>query len=379
MLSSRNRDLIPDGAGVIALDDVRKELQAALEAERLLGEQLIDVWINETAGAESGDANAWEQCMRRVAQADLVVVIYNGHAGWARNPGGNGICQDEFLQTWQTSPAKLRLVALDFPSDFARKLLGPSDFVAASSANRRFADLIDQAQLFRGTATDRTSLVKEVRLAVIKGVTDLVAAGSREGRRGKNHLGPSLDWSRMSYRQRKEELEASLRGFLTDAFSAEAHDEGLLVRIGKAKILLVPHGVPAGFGQAEARELVGRPYLRDHERLVPDDDWLGPVHIIACNKNCTESQVVSFLGHPDLYLVRAPFGFFVADQLSFVQAVFLTECTDLGATVSACERLFDWLKVSGEEERLVIRARARTKVLKSVAREQAVVKGVTGA
>ena len=105
MLSSRNKDLVPDGAGVVRLEQVRTELQKSLEAERLCGEQLLEVWINETAGAEAGDANAWEQCMRRIGQADLVAVIYNGHAGWARDAGGNGICQDEFLRTWEAAPS----------------------------------------------------------------------------------------------------------------------------------------------------------------------------------------------------------------------------------------------------------------------------------
>jgi len=378
MLSSRNKDLVPDGAGVVRLEQVRTELQKSLEAERLCGEQLLEVWINETAGAEAGDANAWEQCMRRIGQADLVAVIYNGHAGWARDAGGNGICQDEFLRTWEAAPSKLRLITLEFPSDAARNLVAPGELAQQTPANRRFAQLIDQLQLFRGAATDRASLIEQVRLAVVKGVTDLAGAGAREGRRGKHHLGSSLDWSRLSYAQRKGELEKTLREFLVASFGAVSSGDGLVLRLGKARVLLVPHGVPAGFGQAEARELVGRPFLRDHERITEGSDWVGPLHLIACHKSCTETQVINFLGHPDLYLVRVPFGWFAADQLNFVQAVFLTDCADQGAATSACEQLFDWLKVSGEEERLVVRARSRAKVLKVLAKEQGVVKGRSG-
>jgi hypothetical protein len=54
MLSSRNRDLIPDGKGAVPLSDVRKQLQNELQTERFCDQALVEVWINEEAGAEDG-------------------------------------------------------------------------------------------------------------------------------------------------------------------------------------------------------------------------------------------------------------------------------------------------------------------------------------
>jgi len=58
MLSSRNKDLIPDGnGGAVALGEVRERLKDDLERDKLFGHQVLEVWINEEAGAESGAAN----------------------------------------------------------------------------------------------------------------------------------------------------------------------------------------------------------------------------------------------------------------------------------------------------------------------------------
>jgi hypothetical protein len=75
------------------------------------------------------------------------------------------------------------------------------------------------------------------------------------------------------------------------------------------------------------------------------------------------------MGHPDLFIVQAPFGFFVADQTSFVQAFFLVDCRDEASTCVACQRLFDWIDQSGEGGRIVERAASRARILRAVAAE----------
>lgn len=96
MLSSRNKDPIPDGnGGAVALGAVREQLKDELEHDRLYGHQILEVWINEDAGAENGSADIWNHCMERMDQADIVVVIYNGEAGWGTADGEVGICHGE--------------------------------------------------------------------------------------------------------------------------------------------------------------------------------------------------------------------------------------------------------------------------------------------
>ena len=54
---------------------------AELEAAELFGQRLFQVWINEDAPPASGD-DGWDACMKQVDDADVVLVLYNGNAGW---------------------------------------------------------------------------------------------------------------------------------------------------------------------------------------------------------------------------------------------------------------------------------------------------------
>jgi hypothetical protein len=371
MLSSRNNDLIPAEGGSTALAQVRKDLQAALQNETFCGRQLLDVWINEEAGAADGTGDAWEQCMERVDEADLVVVIYNGHAGWSREPGGVGICHAEFQRAWSRFPSKLRLIGLRFGSDRKLKLRDPEELGKETETNRMFREELDRASLFQAFASDDRSLKEAVLLAVASGVTELVRMSAREGRKGKYYLGSPLNWSRLNYVQRKEEIERSVKAFLQGAKRAAPSGDVHVLEMDAERVILQVHGIPSGFGVAEARELVGRPYLRDCKTLGMSSarSPSGPVHLLACHKRCTESQVIKFMGHPDLFIVQAPFGYFVADPASFIQAFFLMDCRDDVSTRLACQRLFDWIEQAGEGSRIAARAGSRARILRAMAEE----------
>jgi hypothetical protein len=367
MLSSRNKDLIPDGnGGAVALGEARERLKEELERDKLFGHQLLEVWINEEAGAESGAANIWDHCMDQMDLADIVVVIYNGEAGWGTAEGNVGICHGEMQRVLERSPSKLRVVTLSFPSDPALGLVSPEEAARKNAPNLSFQREV--SPFFNDQAKDRPSLDEAVKLAVVKSVVELAKTGSAEGRKGGYHLGAPLDWSRLTYPQRKQAMERVLRTYLTGHGAAgdpESQAPLLLTRDGET-VLVSTHAVPAGFGIAEARELVGRPYLRDHELQL---SAAGPVHIIACHKTCGESQVGSFMGHPDLFIVKTPFGFFVADLVSFVQTFFLVSCRDETSTKVALRRMFDWIDQSREMSRIAARGRSRQAILEAVAKE----------
>jgi hypothetical protein len=370
MLSSRNRDLIPDGmGGVVALGDVRAGLKEELERHRLFGHPLLEVWINEEAGAEAGSADIWDHCMKQVDEADVVVVLYNGEAGWGTESGEVGICHAEMQRVLDRSPSKLRVVALRFPSDPALGLTGPGEAAGKSAPNREFDKEV--SRFFSDQAVDSPTLAEAVKLAVVKSVVELAKSGSAEGRKGGYSLGAPLDWSRLTYQQRKRRMELVMRSYLTSPSHGAVGDpeaaDPLRLTLDAEVLVLAIHAVPAGFGTAEARELVGRPYLRDHE--LPLDGGAGPVHIIACHKSCSESQVNSFMGHPDLFTVKAPFGFFVADLVSFVQTFFLVSCRDETSTKVALRRMFDWIEQSGELGRILARGRSRRAILAAIAGE----------
>src|SRR4030095_3087335 len=139
MLSSRNNDLIPDGqGGTVPLHTVRVDLQSQLQGDKLLGQQLLEVWLNEEAGAENGATDIWDTCMDQVDQADILVVIYNGEAGWGTESVDTGICHAEMARAWARSPSKLRVIGLDFPSDPVLGLTSPADAATKKHGKRAF-------------------------------------------------------------------------------------------------------------------------------------------------------------------------------------------------------------------------------------------------
>jgi hypothetical protein len=370
MISSRNKDLIPDKKGSIPLEEIRKSLQKELQEGSFCGQQILEVWINEEAGAADGTEDAWQFCMDQIDQADLVIVIYNGQAGWTQFPrGGIGICHAEFHHAWRYSPSKVRLIGLQFENDANLKLIGPEEVSQKSKANKRFKDEIERIRIFQDFASDSDSLKAAVKLAIASGITKLVHYASREGHRGKDYWGGPLDWSRLNYAQRKKEIEKSAIAFLKSIGGTSLIGKNIVLELSGQKVLFQIHGIPAAFGVPEARELVGRPYLHEHESLATKEKLLGPVHVLACHKKCTEAQLTKFMGHPDLFMVQAPFGYFVADQTSFVQAFFLLDCVDDVSTRLSFQRLFDWMKESGEFQRIIDRAASRSRILQTIINE----------
>jgi hypothetical protein len=95
MISSRCNDPIPFRGKPAKLTEIRIELKNNLEKELLFGSQLYEVWINEDAPPAEGSADSWDTCMEQVRLADIVLVLYNGNAGWAKEGADVGICLGE--------------------------------------------------------------------------------------------------------------------------------------------------------------------------------------------------------------------------------------------------------------------------------------------
>ena len=101
------------------------------------------------------------------------------------------------------------------------------------------------------------------------------------------------------------------------------------VPIEGSTIGFVCDSIPASMGTAAARELVGQPFLKDHEHTENWDASIqGPVHLIACQKGVTETQALRQLGFPDAIVVSASFGVYVADDVQKIQMAFIANCRD---------------------------------------------------
>lgn len=372
MISSKNKDNIPGfNDEPVPLSDVRKKLKEELESTGLFGKELFKVWINEDAGAQAGTGDAWDECMLQVDSCDIFVMIYNGDAGWSNGEGDLGICHAEFERAWSRAPAKVYSILLDFQTDGNRGLTNPEEVAKKGEENRRFKAALDRVDPFRDKAKDAAELLNLAEKTVVRAVKEMTIAGAAEARRGKFYLGTPLEWSRLSYAQRKDKIEQTMHSYLESSKGAKPEDDGHIIQLGQGEVYVISHGVPSSFSVPEARELVGRPFLKDHESppAMANSGLLGPVHLIGCHKLVTEAQITRFLGHPDIYIVETPFGYFVADQVTFAQVLFLKNCRDESSTRLALQRAFRWTDQAQEVERILDRAKSRATILRAISKE----------
>lgn len=360
MLSSRCLDAFPTGSKT-TLTDLRKELKAEIESTRVLGRKLFEVWINEDAPPAEGTQDSWDTCLHAVRDCDVLIVLSNGNAGWAAGDQDIGICHAEYMEGLRSAQAKVRLVALPTVADAKG---------AAIERNRRFQDYLSRQTAFRGgevkTVADAKKRVFE---ALSDAVISLAQRGVQAGASTRFDVGAALDWTRLDFRQRKMSMESTLKTALGGLKGARAIDGGVVVNLDGKDVAVVVHAIPASFSVAAARELVGRPFLEDHQRIDLLASAHGPLHLIACHRGATETQATSLLGFPDATVVSGPFGVFVADDVQKVQFAFLANCRDDSQTRHASQRFFEWLQQTGEAVLVARRAVSRARIVKVVAKE----------
>jgi len=365
MISSRCNDSFPANSKGRPLSDIRKALKTEVEALEVFGKHIIEVWINEDTPPQGGTWDSWDVCMQAVMDCDILVALSNGNAGWAQSGGDIGICHAELMTGLSGSPGKVRLISLGNVKPAKN---------AEGVRNRRFQDFVDKQSLFRGgTVSTETELKERVKEAVRDALVVLAQAGVRESSKGRFHSGEALDWSRLDFNARQAEMRRVLRDAMRQRAGSSEDGEHLLVRLQDVDVLCVPSAIPAALTVGAAKEMVGQPFLRDHE-LTPvlsrrKGTRGGPVHVIACHKNATETQATRLLGFPDATVVSAPFGIFVADGIQKVQFVFIVNCRDESTTRHGAQRFFEWLAQTGEEALVAERAQARARIAAAIARE----------
>jgi len=251
MISSRCSDSLLLGGTLQTFTELRRKLKAELEKERLLGTVLFDVWINEDAPSGEGSSDAWESCLEQVRRADIMLVLYNGSSGWAKQGGEVGICHEELALALSTAPAKVRIIKL------------PTQLTKGKDKARHelFQNYVEGQGRFWARAKDGDEAMEQAKAALREAVADMVRLGGREARKGKFTIGEALDWSRLDFRRRKQVIEQTLRDALLDRSGSQEKDKMLFVEIANKSVLVLCHGVPAAMSVAAAREMVGQPFL----------------------------------------------------------------------------------------------------------------------
>lgn len=367
MISSRCETVFPPNGGR-KLSAIRKDLKSDIEAIKIAERKTFDVWINESEPPKGGTWDSWDVCIEAVKECDILLVVSNGEAGWAANPGELGICHAELMTGLSLAPAKVRLIALPNVPPTADE---------AGRRNDRFQEELSKQNLFRGGAVnDEVALKSRVLEALHDAVVALAQAGVADAARGKYHGGAALDWSRLDFRARRDQMVAVVRESLLARPASEEADGYIFVTLDGFKVLVEVHAIPAALTVGPAREMVGQPFLRDHELSGSlGHDVAGPLHVIACHRTATETQAAKLLGFPDATIVAAPFGVFVADPVQKVQFAFITNCRDAANTRHGVQRFFEWLRQTNEEANVADRAKSRAHIVRAVAQVQKVTAG----
>jgi hypothetical protein len=337
--------------------DLRRKIKDRLEAVEILGHKIFSVWINEDGVAAPATRGSWEECMAQVKKSDLLLVLYNGDAGWTEGGGNIGVCHAELQTAMECSPQKV----------YPIKLVGAAP--PTSPKDVRFQSYFEERQFFSPAVRTQQEALNMIDVVLANAVTELASAGVREQTRNRRAMGECLDWAKLSFAERADKIKTEIESFLHSRFpQSESTANGTILKMGEEKLFVICHAIPAALTVAAARESVGQPFHRDHSLLGEMKDAVGPVHIIGCNRAITETQSLKQLGLDDAVSVAGDFGVLVADPLQKTQMVFLSNCIDGTSTAMRTKQFLEWLERE-EQKYFLKRARSRKKILAVVAQE----------
>ncbi len=359
MISSRCNDEFPVNSGV-SLTETRRQLKEKVESVRLFDQQLFDVWINEDAPAPATQ-DSWDECMKWVDACDILLVLFNGNAGWTAGDGDLGICHGEWQRGRYSAPGKVYLIQLGSDQDLELHVRKP---------DKRFRDEVASSGTFTALAGSVDVLFEEARQTLLHAVTQLVVLGGQDTRGNRFHLGEALEWSKLDYRTRADRISDTLGSAIVQNGGVNVGPRTFTREIEGTPVFWVVHAVPGAMSVGAAREMAGRPFLRDHEHISSMARAAGPVHLIGCNRTVTETQAATLLGFPDASIVAAPFGIYVADEVQKVQFVLLENCRDDSLTRLSFQRFVAWLDQTGEGAVLAGRAAARKRIAEAIRAER---------
>ncbi|MGO9499948.1 MAG: hypothetical protein ACLQA5_25035 [Solirubrobacteraceae bacterium] len=190
MLSSRvddPRSSLPDGTSI---RDLRDDLKKRITSVELPGadERLFDVFVNEGEAALAGDGDVERHCREQIRKADIVLVLYNGSAGWA-SQGLEGICHIELRAAMETAPHKVRIIRLPL----TRK---------PTAADKRFREYAEAQRPFSTDQAYATieDIAEQSMKALRTAIVTMVSERAREGslRAARSH-GDAFSWARLSW------------------------------------------------------------------------------------------------------------------------------------------------------------------------------------
>lgn len=362
MISSRNNAKFDNRP----LTEIRTELKEMIEKEEIFGGKLYEVWINEYEATQSFEEKIWNKCLSEARRADIVLVLYNGQAGWVRPKDTIGICHDEVREAVESAPGKV------FAIDIREGTATVKSSKQEENANQDFQQYMQQHELFQNSVKTYDELIEKVKLTLQNAITSLFKKGVLSAHRSKNNTGEALNWKFMDYEKRSASIIRALQQAIHIPEIGEKTDRYYYLTFEKKNVLIVLHAIPDALSIPKARERVGQPFLEDYklQKSLEGENVIGPVHVIGCHKNVTDAQARNILGFPDATILKDSFGVYVADNIQKIQMIFIADCSDPSSTKSGFQQFLNWLDYTGETKSLIKRANSRKNIVLAIADER---------
>jgi hypothetical protein len=352
-LSSRVNSTFKNLDSDFTLTELRQYIRESFEDEVFLGENVFEVIINENSFNNDFSKDAFDNCLDKMRSCHIIIILYNGEAGWsAENVPTNGICHDEFLVAMKEFSGLTW--AMDISSYFIL-----SETKKEKKKNNAFSEDVNRSfrHMEKISTPQTVESLKKTVLKQIKGYVLEAFQQSFKTRKeqvsGNNVFGSTLDWSKLNYSERQEAISIQIK-LNFDSIPA------------LTTVLKAFHAIPDNMSVADARNLIGRPFIKEHELVKNKVEKSGVIHFIAVYGNATEIQVKNLVGYPDLTVIKGTFGFYLWEKNTHVQMFFFTKCINPQTIKIRLSQLINWLNGSGEQPRIVVRANARFSILDAI-------------
>lgn len=336
-----------------SLKDLRRFLQVQLEKELFLGERVFEVLINEGTFDSPLSNDAFENCMNTLKSSHVIIILFNGEAGWpiANLDSSNGICHEEYLAALQEFGDMS--FGVDISSFFKLPEAGE-----VWERNKNFAKEKDNDfKHFETIEAINFEELKEKCLVQIKRYLLKALEKSFETQKrivaGSSNIPETLDWSKLSYPERIEEMKDTLQKSLE---SNPVFTDSICNY----------YAVPDSMSVADARNQLGRPFLYEQKEIVGSPKTSGVIHFISIYGRVTSSQAKGLVGYPDLAVIKTTFGFYLWEKNVHIQIFFLQSCVNSSVIRLRIAEISIWLNSSREKLNIQKRAEKRYSILKAI-------------
>lgn len=343
-----------------SLKELRKHLKEKIEASELFEERIWDIIINETDFDSPIGQVAFDNCMKKMRESNVIIILYNGEAGWGIDDNSNGICHEEFLI------AEREFSGMGFVLDL-RKYFNLNSTGDQEEKNRSFEIDIEASFNHMESPDDSIETVNELFDFILSQVKRYLLASISASFKTQKRIssassvfGTTLDWSKLSYPEREEGLKTELVKTFTSLPEFEP-------------VLKAYHGIPDHMSIADARNRIGRPFVYEHKSIINKKEISGIVHFIAVYGNVSEIQAKNLVGYPDITVIKGPFGFYLWEKNVHIQIFFLRNCINPQTVRTRLSEVINWLNSSREKTKILKRAEARYSILRAIKSSEKIV------